>query len=276
MHRLLLIVAVLAFSLSCSQQSPVALDHPRILPNVTLHDVTFRSASLGRDMRYRVIQPAHMSAEALPVVYLLHGAGADFRSWSNDSDVARFAERGFILVMPEGESSYYVNAARTAARFEDYIARDLIADVESRFPASNLRHDRAIAGVSMGGFGAITLALKHPDLFVFAGGLSAALDVPSRPFAIKRWSQWRAHRAIFGAWNGEHQRANDPFVLARNADPTQAPYIFITCGQQEGLLPANRNFAALLAQRHFRYEFHVVPGGHDWNQWNARLQDLFA
>ena len=242
-----------------------------------MQDVTFHSASLGRDMPYRVVLPAHIGGtRKLPVVYLLHGGGADFHSWSNDSDVARFAERGLILVMPEGESSYYTNAANGTARFEDYIVRDLIKDVESRFPASNLPRDRAIAGVSMGGFGAITLALKHPDLFVFAAGLSAALDVPTRPFSVKRWSQWRAHRAIFGPWNGEHQRANDPFVLARNADPAHVPYVFLTCGDHEGLLPANRKFAALLEHRHFRYEFHVVRGGHDWDQWNAQLSDLFA
>jgi putative tributyrin esterase len=64
-------------------------------------------------------------------------------------------------------------------------------------------------------------------------------------------------------------------VLARSADPSKTPYLFLTCGNQEGLLPANRNFAALLEQRDFRYEFHVVPGGHDWNQWDQRLPSVF-
>jgi enterochelin esterase-like enzyme len=64
-------------------------------------------------------------------------------------------------------------------------------------------------------------------------------------------------------------------VLARAADPARTPYLFLSCGDQEGLLPANRNFAALLESHHFRYEFHVVPGGHDWNQWNQRLPGLF-
>jgi enterochelin esterase-like enzyme len=64
-------------------------------------------------------------------------------------------------------------------------------------------------------------------------------------------------------------------VLARSADPARTPYLFLTCGEQEGLLPANRSFAALLESRHFRYEFHVVPDGHDWNQWDSRLPSMF-
>jgi putative tributyrin esterase len=126
----------------------------------------------------------------------------------------------------------------------------------------------------MGGFSAVVLALKHPDLFAFAGGLSSALDVPSRPFSIKRVSQYRQHSSIFGPWGSQSRRASDPFVLLRPADPGQTPYLFLTCGDQEGLLPANRKFATMLQSRQFRYEFHTVAGGHDWNQWNRNLPAL--
>ncbi|HXZ79155.1 MAG TPA: alpha/beta hydrolase-fold protein [Terriglobales bacterium] len=212
----------------------------------------------------------------MPVVYLLHGGGGGFRDWTNYSDAARFAELGLILVMPEGDSSYYTNSAEHPQdRYEDYIVRDLIADFESKLPAAIRRESRAIAGVSMGGFGAIKLALHHPDLFSFAGGLSSALDVPSRPFSIKRPLQWSQHRSIFGAWGSQRRRDNDPFVLARSADPDGTPYLFLSCGEQEGLLATNRQFAALLAKRHFAFEFHAGPGGHDWNQWNQRLPSLF-
>ena len=274
--RLLLLLAVLLLP-GCSKQNPRP-DHPRLTPKVTLIDVTFHSAALSRDVPYRVILPADLPAgRKLPVVYLLHGGGADFQSWSNDSDVARFAEDGLILVMPEGASSYYTNAAaRPADRYEDYVVKDLIADVESRFPAATGRENRAIVGVSMGGFGAVKLALKHPELYAFAGGISSALDVPSRPFSIKRMRQYLGHRAIFGPWGGETRRENDPFVLIQSADPERVPFLFLTCGEQEGLLPANRRFATLLGRRHFRYEFHTMRGGHDWNQWNAWLSACFA
>jgi S-formylglutathione hydrolase FrmB len=285
----LLLGILLIFLASCNRKKEVAPpDHPRLPPGVVMRNVTFHSAALNRDMPYRVMLPAQISSgQKLPVVYLLHGGGEGFRNWSNDSDVARFAEprfaeqgyaeQGLILVMPEGNSSYYTNSAdHPQERYEDYIVHDLIAEVESKFPAASGRASRAIMGVSMGGFGAVNMALKHPDLFFFAAGISPAIDVPSRPFSVKRVDQWRHHSSIFGPWGGQTRRDNDPFVLARSADPSKTPYLYLSCGDKEGLLPANRKFAALLEQRHLRYEFHVNPGGHNWDQWNAHLDRIFA
>lgn len=273
----MLLAAILLWAGCTTKEASTPPDHPRLTPSVTLRDVVFHSAALNREMQYRAILPATLaSGEKLQTVYLLHGGGGGFRDWSNYSDVARFAESGMILVMPEGGSSYYANAVDPPQdRYEDYIVHDLIADVESRFPAAPGRANRAIVGVSMGGFGAVNLALRHPDLFTFVGGISSAIDVPRRAFAIRRFQQSRHYEAIFGPSGSSTRRDNDPFILARTANPEQAPYFFLTCGQQEGLLPANREFAALLAQRHFRYEFHTVAGGHDWNQWNAWLPKLF-
>jgi len=260
----------------CNRPAVPRPDQPRLTPNVSMQDITFRSGSLEREITYRVILPKDLpKGQRLPVFYLLHGGGGDFREWSNDSDVAGFAEKGLILVMPEGESSYYTNSVdRPKDRFEDYVVKDLITDVERRFPADPSH--RAVAGVSMGGFGAIKLALKHPELYTFVGALSPAIDVPSRPFSIKRISQYRQHASIFGSWGSQTRRDNDPFVLARKVDPDKIPFIYATCGEQEGLLPSNRRFAELLAERKFHFEFHSGPGGHDWNQWNARLPEVFS
>lgn len=270
-------ILLLALALvSCSRHDEPPPDHPRLTHGVKMIDVTFHSAALNRDMPYRAILPASFASnQKLPVLYLLHGGGGGFHDWSNYSDVAGYAGRGMILVMPEGNNSYYTNSAgRPQDRYEDYIVHDLITDVEQRFPAAAGRTHRAIAGISMGGFGAVVLALKHPELFVFAGGLSSALDVPSRPFSIKRVGQYRQHSSIFGPWGSHGRRASDPFVLVRSADPAQTPYLFLTCGDQEGLLPTNRRFAAMLQAQHLSYEFHTMPGGHDWNQWNRNVPGL--
>ncbi len=273
----LLLVGILLLSSGCkTKEAAPQTDHPRLTPNVVLRDVTFHSAALNRDMPYRVVLPLTVApGQRLPVLYLLHGGGGGFREWTNDSDVAHFAESGLILVMPEGASSYYANAVDPPQdRYEDYIVRDLISDVESKFPVATGRSSRAIVGLSMGGFGAVNLALHHPDLFIFAGGLSSAIDVPRRAFSIKRLQQSRHFNSIFGPSGSQKRRDNDPFVLVRDANPEATPYLFLTCGEQEGLLPSNRDFAKLLEARHFRYEFHTVRGGHDWNQWNAWLPTL--
>jgi putative tributyrin esterase len=240
--------------------------------------VTFHSSAVQRDTPYRVILPRNIpSGSKLPVAYLLHGGNGSFRDWSNNTDVPRFAERGLILVMPDGDESWYTNSAeRPGDRYEDYITQDLVTDVETRFPAARGRTNRAIMGISMGGFGAVKLALRHPDLYGFAGGLSSALDAPGRPFSISRIGQYRHYRSIFGPAESASRRENDPLVLARSVDPAKMPYFFLTCGDEEGLLSTNRHFVQILEQRHFPYEFHIVPGGHDWNQWNARLDSVFS
>ncbi len=269
--------ALLLFTACNRKKEEAPIDRPRLTPKVVMRDVSFHSVALNRDMQYRVVLPASIArGQKLPVVYLLHGGGGGFHDWSNYSDVARYAEHNLILVMPEGNSSYYTNSAeRPQDRYEDYIVNDLISDVESKFPAAAGRSNRAIVGVSMGGFGAVKLALRYPELFAFAAGISPAVDVPSRPFSIKRIQQWRFHSSIFGPWGSQTRHDNDPFVLARSADPAKTPYLFLTCGEQEGLLPSNRAFAALLARRQFQYEFHTAPGDHNWNQWEKWLPSVF-
>jgi putative tributyrin esterase len=275
----ILLAGLLVLGSGCRQkQAEQEADRPRLAPSVRLCDVRFHSPALNREMPYRAMLPSNIGpAQKLPVVYLLHGAGGGFRDWSNYSDVARFAPAGLILVMPEGGSSYYTNALDPPQdRYEDYITSDLISDVEHRFPAAPGRTNRAIVGLSMGGFGAVKIGLRRSDLFSFVGGLSSAIDVPRRAFSIRRFGQSRRFHSIFGGGGSETRRENDPFVLVGWASPKTAPYLFLTCGEQEGLLPANREFAALLAQHHFRYQFDTMRGGHDWNQWNAWLPVLFA
>jgi len=272
---LLIFSSLILISCRTNKQSPPS-DAPRLPLDVSLQDVSFHSASLDKSIQYRVILPKPLVAnQKYPTIYLLHGGGGNFRDWSNYSEVARFAEHGCILIMPEGHSSYYTNAFdRPKDRYEDYITKDLITDVEAKFPVLPGGPNRAIIGVSMGGFGAIKIALVYPELYSFAGGLSPALDVPSRPISVKRIEQWPRFRAIFGPWQGQAQKDSDPFLLVKSADPGRTPYIFLTCGEQEGLLPANKKFANILSERKFQFEFHSSPGNHDWNQWNSWLPEL--
>jgi putative tributyrin esterase len=273
-------VFLLLFS-GCHTAQMALPDHPRSAPGVAMQNVTFHSAALNRDMPYRVYLPAKIPAgKKLPVLYLLHGNGGSFRNWSNYSDVAQYAAQdksgGLILVMPDGESSYYMNAAeKPADKYEDYLVNDLISDVESRFPAEKGRESRAIIGVSMGGFAAVKLALSHPGLFCFTGAISPAIDVPSRKFSWRRASQWDRFKTIFGPMNSKSRRDADPFILVQSANPAATPYIYITAGEQEGLLDPIQRFAALLKKRGFSYEFHTKPGGHDWDEWDAQIPGCF-
>jgi S-formylglutathione hydrolase FrmB len=233
-------------------------------------------------MPYRVFLPAQVAAgQKLPVVYLLHGGdGGGFRDWSNDSDVAKYATRNLILVMPEGAFSYYMNAAeKPQDRYEDYVVQDLIHDVANRFPASDVRESRAVIGISMGGFAAIKWALSRPDLFVFAGALSPSIEVVNREFRIRNRirgiEEWWRLRNVFGPPGSESRRSSDPFVLVESARPGQTSYIYIAVGEQERFLEPNRRFARRLQERKFQYEFHTSPGSHNWYLWEAQIPECF-
>jgi len=270
-------IAALAALAGCHSGQLALVDHPRNFPGVINNDVTFYSSALGRNMTYRVYLPSNVSKRTkLPAVYLLHGCGTSFRDWSNYSDVGAYAANGFILVMVDGACSYYVNAALNAKdRYEDYFVIDLISDAESRFPVLRGRENRAVVGVSMGGFAAVKLALTRPDLFAFAGAISPAIDVPGRGFSARRWSQSLRFRTTFGPSGSETRLHSDPFILVKSADPAHTPYLYITAGEQEPLLPPIRRFVTLLTQRNYANEFHTRPGGHDWNEWDTQISGCF-
>ncbi|MGA2220153.1 MAG: alpha/beta hydrolase-fold protein [Terracidiphilus sp.] len=270
-------VSVLNLSACRPALQPLLPDNPRQFPGVAMRDVTFFSPALNRNMPYRVYLPATLApGQKLPVVYLLHGGGGSFQNWSNYSDVGHFAAHGLILIMADGGSSYYVNAAlKPEDKYEDYLLQDLMSDVEMRFPTASGRENRAIMGVSMGGFAAVKLALSRPDLFVFAGAISPAIDVPSRRFSLRRWGQSIRFRAIFGPDGSKARQAADPFLLIRTANPTQTPYLYLTAGQQEPLLEPILRFAHSANQHHFNIEIHTLPGIHTWTQWDAQLPGCF-
>jgi putative tributyrin esterase len=219
--------------------------------------------------------PAHYAGRKLPVVYLLHGGDGTFQNWSNYTDVAGLGA-GLLLVMPQGDYSWYVNAAlRPQDRYEDYIVNDLAGDVEQRFPAQTARSGRAIIGVSMGGFGAINLSLRHPERFAFVAGISPAIDAPRRAYSWRRRNQSNAYRELFGPDGSQTRRNNDPFIEVRTADAARLPFFYLSCGDKEGLLAPNREFAALLDHLGIRHEFHSLSGGHDWGRWNSELPAVF-
>jgi putative tributyrin esterase len=276
-----MLVAALFLSGCRSAPPPQTADYPRVAAGVQMVDVVFHSAALNRQMPYRVFLPSNpTAARKLPAIYLLHGNGGSYLNWSNYSDVSKYAavgaSGGVILIMPQGDSSYWVNAAlKPEDRYEDYLTRDLITDVEARFPVDPNRASRAIVGVSMGGYAAVKLALTRPDLFVFAGAISPALDVPSRRFTIHRASQYWRFKTIFGAWGNATRKASDPFLLVQSAAPSTTPYMYITAGQQEALADPITRFANRLRSRGFQSSFETKPGAHDWTEWDEQIPGCF-
>ena len=266
------LVALAVFA-GCHRGQLTETARPRSFPGVASRDVSFYSPALDRNMTYAVYLPKDSArGTRFPVVYLLHGCDGSFRDWMGDSDVGAYAVKGLILVTVDGDCSYYMNGALDAKdKYEDYFVHDVLADAESRFPVLPGRENRAVVGVSMGGFAAVKLAFTRPDQFAFAGAISPAIDVPSRRFSWSRWSQSMRFRRIFGSTGSETRTHSDPFILVKTAESANTPYLYITGGEQEPLLSPIRRFVALLKQRNYAYEFHTKPGGHDWSEWASQV-----
>src|SRR3977135_2025223 len=145
----------------------------------SVETVQFQSQLVNTKLPYNVILPPGYrpaGTTRYPVLYLLHGWAGHYTDWitrTQDADYA--AQYRLIVVMPEGKNSWYVDSEGvTADKYETYILTELIPDVDKRFRTIQARYGRAVAGLSMGGYGAINNGLKYPASFVFAGAMCAA------------------------------------------------------------------------------------------------------
>jgi putative tributyrin esterase len=238
------------------------------------------SAALGRAVRYRVLVPEkyESSLQRYPVLYLLHGLGGDYKDWTTRSNLAEYSRAlPLIIVMPDGGNQWYTNAADGAARYEDYLLTDLQADVVKKFRTINSRYGRAIAGLSMGGYGALKLALKRPAAFAVAGSFSGAFSV-TRDGEVERLiggDEAVRIQKIFGPAGSQTRKENDVVALATALKPATAPYVYIDCGIADThLIAANREVAATLQKTGTAYEYHEVGGGHSWDYWDRRVREF--
>jgi S-formylglutathione hydrolase FrmB len=242
-----------------------------------VRDQVFHSVSLQRDMHYRILFPKEYfrSKHRFAVLYLLHGLYGDFLNWDTKTHLEDYA-RGMplLIVMPDAGDSWYTNSATIPQdKFEDYIVKDLITEIDSRYRTIRDRHDRAIAGLSMGGYGAVKLALKYPELFAFAGSLSGAMNAPENLDTLRQ--DFRAKLLeVFGNEVSPQRRENRISLLLTVPRQSPTPYLYLACGTEDFFLDANRTLVLQLSSRKLVYEYHETPGGHTWEYWDSALQAM--
>jgi len=241
----------------------------------TLNEQTFFSPALGRDAKYRILLPEGYagSSERFHTLFLLHGLYGDRTNWTELTQLSEYARPyKLIIAMPDAGNSWYVNSmANPSDRFEDFVVRDFIADVDSRFSTFPQRGARAIAGLSMGGYGAIKFALKNPRLFSFAASMTGAFSAPL-DLAEQMPEFGDDLTRAFGAAGSQCRAENDVFQIAGRALSEQSPYIYLDCGAQDSFLGINRSLAALLDRKKIVHEYHEAPGGHEWEYWDRRIR----
>ena len=249
--------------------------------------VKFESKLTGQTLPYNVVLPPLYDAPGsravkYPVLYLLHGLAGGSGDWVSDRAhlAAHAAAYRFIIITPEGKDSWYTDSATVPAdKFESYILEELIPDVERRFRALTTRNARAVAGLSMGGYGALKFGLKHPERFTLAASLSGAFDAASWDhndptlLAFVKPSIGRA----YGALDSPTRAANDLTKLINALSPERInalPFIYLDCGTEDFLINSNRALSALLLTRKIPHEFRQLPGRHNWPYWDAQVQEV--
>ena len=253
----------------------------RLAAQSTARVDSFYSTSVHATVRFAYILPSslHQSAH-YPVLYLLHGHSGDYLDWSTRTGISRYVrDLPVIVIMPDGKNSWYVNSVTNSSdRYEDYLINDLPKYVQSRFPVDTTR--QGIAGLSMGGDGALVLAMRYPGRFRFAGSLSGAITVPhlnadTSSFAVKYTSP--SLIAAFGTRHLPFWDEHDVFDLFPRLEQTPAPYLYLSIGSQDGFrdfVPAHHRLIDSLRTHNIAFEYHETPGGHSWKFWDREIQPL--
>jgi S-formylglutathione hydrolase FrmB len=256
-----------------------------------LEQENIHSALMHKDVHYTVYLPPDYdySQRSYPVVYLLHGFTDDNTGWLQFGEINTYMDKGIadgvlppmIIIMPNGDSSFYINAYDGKESYEDFFIKEFMPAIEKKYRIKADRKYRGIAGLSMGGYGALIYSLKHPDLFAAAAPLSAwvATDDIIKSMPDGAW------QVVFGPLFGrdlkgadrmtDAWRAYSPLALV-DAKPTaelSKVRYWIDCGDKDGLSEGNCLLHIALMHKNIPHEFRIREGNHNWTYWRTGITD---
>ncbi|HEY6804550.1 MAG TPA: alpha/beta hydrolase family protein [Pyrinomonadaceae bacterium] len=246
--------------------------------------VRFQSKLVNATLPYNVILPPDYDTSPTtryPVLYLLHGLTGHYVDWVTRTNVADYAAQyRMIVVTPEGNDGWYTDSVTVATdKYESYILKELIPDVQARFRTIEARYGRAIAGLSMGGYGAIKFGLKSPATFVFVGSMSGAFGVTRLSEQEAGASGWATSMKLFGPVDSETRKTNDLFMIINNLQPgriASLPFFYFDCGTEDAprIFNYNRELSALMLEKKIPHEYRELPGDHSWGYWDQQVRDV--
>jgi len=246
------------------------------------------SAVIGHSVSFCVAFPPGYEASSnqrYPTLYFLHGLFEDEHSWidrGGEQIWSSLTEQGeltkFIVVLPAGGRSFYVNSQDGRERYEDFFIQELVPEIDRRYPTLAIASERGISGVSMGGYGALHLAMRHPEVFGSASAHSAAL-LPKFPDPLPTEGRWgfyaRVLQESFGSpLNETYWEANSPLTLAEHPERFPQLALYFDCGDHDryGFEEGAELLDHVLTQKGFPHTFALRPGGHGWDYLHQYMQ----
>ncbi|MBI5724914.1 MAG: esterase family protein [Planctomycetes bacterium] len=234
-------------------------------------DIHFSGAAIQKQSSMYVIMPEGKGAGPFPVLYLLHGYSDDHTIWLRRTRIEAYVESlPLIVVMPDGHHSFYCNDPRpNGMAYEDHIIKDVVGFIDRTLPTIANRSGRAIAGLSMGGYGAMMYAMKHPDIFCAAASHSGALQLLHKPRAD------RPHLIELAKFLPA--KDYNLFELsARLKKSGKKLALRIDCGTEDFLLDENRGFHAHLNKLGIGHFYKEYPGSHNWDYWDVHIRETLS
>jgi len=270
LFNLIVSLAVIASAVVAANAKPASVE-----------TIQFQSKLVNTTLPYNVILPPGYRASATtryPVLYLLHGWDGHYTDWLTRTNVADYdVQYRMIIVMPEGNDSWYVDgAAGINDKYESYILKELMPDVDTRYRTIQSRYGRAVAGLSMGGYGAIKLGLKYPATFAFAGSVSGAFGVTRYTEKEMGGANLKPFMKTFGPVGSETRKANDVFEIVRGLSTARVaslPYFYFDCGTEDAAqhFNPNRELSELFLEKKIPHEYRELPGNHSWQYWDQQI-----
>jgi enterochelin esterase-like enzyme len=256
-----------------------------------LEQKTVKSSILGREVKYTIYLPADYdySQRSYPVVYLLHGYSDDNTGWLQFGEINRYADKAImegtvppmIIVMPNGDSSWYINSFNGNEKYEDFFVKEFMPAIEKTYRIKAEKRYRGVAGLSMGGFGTLIYSLKYPELFAAAAPLSAAVFDDNAIQTMPDKNYETVFAQLFGPGLKGKDRLNQ-YWYANSilkivdtkpvADLKKVRY-WIDCGDDDFLTKGNCLLHIALTEKGIPHEYRVRDGAHNWTYWRTGITD---
>lgn len=269
--------------------SPISLSAQS---STLLESIPYESSILNKTVNYNIYLPEgyDISERSYPVLYLLHGYTDNEIGWTQFGEVQHIADNAserlevtdMIIVMPDAGVSWYINNHDGSVNYLDFMTQEFIQHIDETYRTRASKEFRAVAGLSMGGYGSLILATKHPGMFTAAAPLSAAvfLDEQITDMPQENWNN--ALGTPFGEDREgderltEHYRENSVIDIVRTGDPDDLGTVdyYIDCGDDDFLIRGNMELYSAMLENDIEAEFRVRDGAHTWDYWRSALPDV--
>ncbi len=211
------------------------------------------------------------------VLYLLHGLSDDASAWQRYSSIEIYARRyGIVVVMPTVGRSFYIDQPN-GQRYFTYLVEELPRYLEAVFGIKPIRENTLIAGLSMGGYGAMKAALLHPERYFAAASFSGVLSLAIMD-AQSDHPNRREFELLFGNLSQLTGSEHDPFVWLQRAaqKPDMLPRMYVSCGLQDDIYPLTVMFRDACRKLGLPLEYDEAEGRHEWSFWDKQIQQFLA